>query len=224
MTTTQTLSSPSTAEDTTTEYSHKAIVRKIRSLPFEDMTGRELQQVWYLSWVAAVEFGEALRLSLKLYPDHPGLQEMAIGELETANLALEDFQHEADHHEFLEYFLRKHDVMDEMEAEMGADAQAYLAACRALDPHTRAMTVFSREEELAGIFARFLDAKDWSAPGLYAFKHYLTTHIVLDSSEGGHHDLISDFPVDDSVRPFYAARLNSFKLVPTLRDSGVFDD
>jgi hypothetical protein len=112
--------------------------------------------------------------------------------------------------------------MEKMNAKYGAHAEKYLAACRALDPETRAMTVFSREEELAGIFARFLDAEDWSGEGVYAFKHYLSTHIVLDSSEGGHHDMISDFPVDDSVLPFYEARLETFRLLPTLAGDPVF--
>ena len=213
-----------TTQQNTDGYAYKEWVRRIRALPFENMNQRELTQVWYLSWVAAVEFAEALRLSLKLYPDHPGLQAMAFGELETINLALDDFQEPADHHAFLEHFLRKHDVMDEMQAEMGQYAEHYLAECRKLDDYTRAMTVFSREEELSGIFARFLDAKDWSGPGLYAFKHYLSTHIVLDSSEGGHHDLTSDFPVDNRVEPFYKARFETFRLIPSLRASGAYDE
>lgn len=204
------------------EYEYKKVVRQIRALPFERINEDELQLVWYLSWVAAVEFGEALRLSSKLYPEHPGLASMVMGELDTANLALLEFTEPADHHAFLAHFLRKHGVMERMEQKYGAYAARYLAACRQLPAETRAMTVFSREEELAGIFARFLDADGWDAEGLYAFKHYLTTHIVLDSSEGGHHDLISDFPVDDRVLPFYQARLETFKLLPTLAAEPVF--
>ncbi|MGK4581606.1 DUF3050 domain-containing protein [Kitasatospora sp. HPMI-4] len=209
----------------TEQFRYKTFVDRILGLPFENLSTHELKQVWYLSWVAAVEFGEALRLSDKLHPDHPGLQEMILGELETTNLALDDFQDAKDHHEFLAHFLRKHGVMEEMEAELGEYAEKYLAACRALDPHTRAMTVFSREEELSGIFARFLDspAENWEHDGLYAFKHYLTTHIVLDSSEGGHHDLTSDFVIDDSVSPFFEARFETFRLVPSLAASGAYD-
>lgn len=210
------------AEQSLTTHEYKNVVSDIRSLPFEHMTSHELTQVWYLSWVAAVEFAEALRLSLRLYPDHPGLQMMAFGELETTNLSLHEFQEPADHHRLLEHFLRKHEVIDQMEPDLGDAARGYLAACRSLDPETRAMTVFSREEELSGIFARFLDAADWSAPGLYAFEHYLRTHIVLDSGEGGHHDLTSDFPLDDRVLPFYQARLDSFQLVGSLARSDVF--
>jgi hypothetical protein len=203
---------------------YKDWVRRIRMLPFDKLTSEELQGVWYLSWVAAVEFAEALRLSQDLYPDHIGLQTMILGELETANLALDEFQQPADHHQFLEFFLRKHGVMETEGAKLGEHAERYLAACRALDPHTRAMTIFSREEELSGIFGRILDAPDWSAEGLYAFRHYLTNHIVLDSSEGGHHDLVSDFEVDDRVEPFYRARFESFRLIPALRDSGAYAD
>ncbi len=194
----------------------KEVVRQIKALNWENLSSDELVVVWYLSYVAAVEFAEALRLALRLYPDNPGLKAMAYGELKTRNLSLDDFRAAGDHHEFLAHFLAKHDVTEQMERQLGEHAAAYLAACRSLSDDVRAMTVFSREEELSGIFARILQAGDWSAPGLYAFRHYLSRHIVFDSGEGGHYDLVSDFPVDDQVLPFYEARLKTFKLVPSL--------
>lgn len=194
----------------------KEVVGKIKALNWENLSRDELVVVWYLSYVAAVEFAEALRIALRLYPDHPGLKAMAYGELKTRNLALEDFRSPGDHHEFLAHFLAKHDVTAKMERELGEHAARYMAVCRSLSDEVRAMTVFSREEELSGIFARMLQASDWSAPGLYAFRHYLSRHIVFDSGTGGHHDLISSFPVDDQVLPFYEARLETFKLVPSL--------
>jgi hypothetical protein len=195
---------------------HKSVVRQIRGLNWENLDSDDLQVVMYLSYVAAVEFAEALRIALDLYPTHEGLLEMAHGELKTKNLLLDDFQDAGDHHEFLAHFLNKHDLIRPMRERFGAQADAYLAECRALDENVRAMTVFSREEELSGIFARMLDAKDWSAPGVYAFRHYLSRHITFDTGEGGHHDLVSTFPIDDRVYPFYAARYETFKLLPHL--------
>ncbi len=195
---------------------YKHFVKLIKNLNWENLNGEELQVVMYLSWVAAVEFAEALRIALRLYPNHVGLQEMAHGELKTKNLLLDDFRIAGDHHEFLGHFLRKHGLMETMTRKLGDQAEAYLAKCRALSESERAMTVFSREDELSGIFARILDAKDWSAQGLYAFRHYLSRHITFDTGAGGHHDLTSDFPVDERVRPFYVARYETFKLIPSL--------
>ncbi|MDR3440146.1 hypothetical protein [Telmatospirillum sp.] len=197
-------------------FRHKAVVREIKGLNWENLDGDDLQVVMYLSYIAAVEFAEALRLALDLYPSHEGLLEMAHGELKTKNLLLDDYRDAGDHHEFLAHFLEKHDLTEPMRQRLGRHADAYLAACRSLDENVRAMTVFSREEELSGIFARMLDAEDWSYPGLYAFRHYLSRHITFDSGEGGHHDLVSSFPIDDRVYPFYAARLETFRLVPHL--------
>jgi hypothetical protein len=205
----QTISSP-------TSTGYKNTVDAIRDLQWERLSSEELQLVMYLSWVAAVEFAEALRISLKLYPDHEGLREMAHGELQTRNLLLHEFTRAADHHEFLGHFLRKHGVMEAMEARHGHLAEAYLAQCRSLSDEERAMTVFSREDELSGIFARILGAPDWSAPALYAFQHYLSRHITFDTGEGGHHDLTSDFRIDERVAPFYTARLDTFRLIPSL--------
>lgn len=195
---------------------YKTTVAKIRDLPWHRLNGDELQAVMYLSWVAAVEFGEALRITLKLYPTHAGLREMAHGELKTKNLLLEDFVQAGDHHEFLGHFLRKDGLMERMEARYGELAERYLAECRSLSEADRAMTVFSREDELSGIFAEILKAPDWTAPNVYAFQHYLSRHISFDTGEGGHHDLTSDFHVDERVAPFYAARLETFRLIPGL--------
>lgn len=197
-------------------FAYKSVVRRIRLLNWENLNGEELQMVMYLSWVAAVEFAEALRLAQALYPEHHGLQQMAHGELKTKNLQLDDFTAAGDHHEFLRHFLLKHGIIEMLEPRLGPHAAVYLDACRALRPEIRAMTVFSREEELSGIFVGMLDAKDWSAPGLDAFNHYLSRHIAFDSSQGGHHDLISNFEVDENVLPFYEARLETFRLVSSL--------
>ncbi|OIQ94966.1 hypothetical protein GALL_230690 [mine drainage metagenome] len=198
---------------------YKTTVARIRNLRWNRLDGEELQVVMYLSWVAAVEFAEALRIALKLYPTHEGLREMAHGELKTKNLLLDDFTEAGDHHEFLGHFLRKHGLMDRMEARYGERAERYLAECRRLSEEDRAMTVFSREDELSGIFAEILKAPDWSALNLYAFQHYLSRHISFDTGEGGHHDLTSDFPVDERVAPFYTARLETFRLIPSLWDT-----
>lgn len=130
--------------------------------------------------------------------------------------SLDDFVQAGDHHEFLAHFLRKHGLLEKMQARFSKDVDAYMSACRSLSDEDRAMTVFSREDELSGIFARILDARDWSAPGLYAFKHYLSRHILFDTGDGGHHDLTSDFPVNDNVLPFYTARYEAMKLIPAL--------
>jgi hypothetical protein len=196
--------------------SYKEIVQQIKHLNWCGLDTIGLTKVWYLSWIAAVEFAEALRITLDLYPNHRGLAKMARGELKTRNLRLEDYLQAGDHHEFLEHFLNKQGVINRIDEALVNHGVRYMNACRELSDTDRAMTVFSRELELAGIFERILEAPDWSAPGLYAFRHYLSRHIVFDSSVGGHHELTSDFPVDDRVKPFYQARLDSFRLIPIL--------
>ena len=53
---------------------YKTTVATIRCLPWHRLDGDDLQAVMYLSWVAAVEFAEALRIALTLYPTHAGLR------------------------------------------------------------------------------------------------------------------------------------------------------
>lgn len=193
---------------------YKGVVEQIRDLKWENLDGQELQQLMYLSLVSAREFADALRIALKLYPKNHNLQEMAGGELQTSNLSFEDYDQVGDHADFLEHFLRKYGL--EGDENLERHAEAYRQTCQALDDKVRAMTIFSREEELSGIFKRILEAEDWSDEGLAAFKYYLAKHIALDSEEGGHAELTREFPIDDSVKSFYQARLDMYKAIPKL--------
>jgi len=151
---------------------------------------------------------------LREYPDNVNLMEMARGELETTNLRFADYRQAGDHADFLAYFLANNRISGD--ALLHRHAQEYLHACRALSAPVRAMSVFSREEELSGIFREILLAPDWSAPGLEAFRFYLAQHILFDSTDGGHHDLTKVFEVDDRLVPFYIARLNTYRSIPKL--------
>jgi hypothetical protein len=197
-----------------TEKTYKDVVDEIRNLNWSCLNSEELQRLMFLSHTSAVEFGEALRIALKIYPDSHNLQEMAEGELEATNLSFEEYDQAGDHAEFLKYFLDKNNIKGDVELERFASI--YLEKCRSFDDKTRAMTIFSREEELSGIFQRILKAKDWAALGLPAFKYYLESHIALDSQEGGHAELTKEFHLDESLKPFYEARLEMYKAIPAL--------
>ncbi|MEU9247306.1 DUF3050 domain-containing protein [Streptomyces sp. NPDC048385] len=220
-----TTSTNTDAAATTAAVGYKAWVKKITELPFRELSGQELTRMCYLSWVAAVEFAEALRVAERIYGNHKGLQDMIAGELQTSNLAFDDYKRPGDHHEFLAHFLSKDGQSQKLEEELGDFAAEYLRECRALDDETRAMSVFSREEELPGIFARFLEAPEesWQAPSLAAYRYYLEQHIFLDSDEGGHADLIGDLIVDERVEPFYHARFRLYRCLPTFVTSGAYD-
>lgn len=192
----------------------KNIVREIRELPWELLDGQELQRLMFISEVYAREFAEALRIALRLHPDHPDLRDMARGELDTTNLRFGDYTLAGDHADFLSFYLQRHGIHGD--ALLLQHASAYVTACRQLSPEVRAMSVFSREEELSGIFRQILQAPDWTAPGLVAFRFYMEQHILFDTAEGGHHDLTKGFPVDDRLVPFYTARINTYRAIPRL--------
>lgn len=196
---------------------YKNTVEEIKNLNWENLPPEELQILMHLSYISAREFAESLRIARKLYPDNHNLEEMAEGELETNNLSFEDYNTKGDHADFLEHFLQKNNLLNPDQDIQFAE-QGYKNFCHSLSLEARAMTIFSREEELSEIFERILKAKDWSAPGLPAFKFYLEQHIALDAGEGGHAELTKEFPVNDSVKPFYEARLEMYKkAIPSFR-------
>lgn len=196
------------------ELNYKTVVQEIRELNWRALNPSHLQILMYLSWIAAVEFAESLRIALVMNPNNKNLRETAAGELKTRNLTYGSFTEPGDHATFLEHFIRENGI--EVPAREQEASSKYLKDCRFLPNEVRAMSVFSREEELERIFKEILKAKDWSAPGLAEYRFFLERHILLDTEEGGHHDLTKEFPVDDRVLPFYMSRLELYRAIPTL--------
>lgn len=199
---------------------YKKLVEQIKRGRFEDADESDLQRLMVLSTFSAVEFGESLRLALRLYPDNEALQKMASEELRTNNLVFEDYTIKGDHAEFLLHFDQKNRLREKFPGLTSVGLKYHFGVA-ALGNEIRVMSIVSREQELPGIFSRILEAKKWDAPGLPAFRYYLERHISLDSQEGGHADMLKDMPVDDRVAAFYRARLQMYQEgLPRLFDGG----
>lgn len=198
-------------------YTHYTdFVARIRDLKWSKLTARELQSVMILSGYAAREFAESLRIALRLHPTSGELAEVAAGEIQTINLRFGDFARPGDHADFLWHFIDKYHLVEKCPREVVEAGEQYATAVRRLSDDVRAMSIFSREHELPDIFREVLKVVDWSADGLAAYRYYLSRHILLDSQPGGHAELLDSFPVDDSVAPFYTARLDLYRCIPKL--------
>jgi hypothetical protein len=195
---------------------YNQVVEQIRNLAWDKISAVELQWLMLLSGFAAGEFAESLRIALKLHPESPEFREMATGELQTTNLQFAGYNAVGDHADFIWNFISKAGIDKSCPAEVISAGEIYLEKISKMSPEVRAMSIVSRENELSGIFAEVLKAKDWSAEGLGAFRYYLERHIALDSAEGGHADLLSGFVVNDDVAEFYQARLDLYRCIPKL--------
>ncbi len=186
---------------------YRNIVKQIADLPWSTVSPED---VILLSRATAIEFAESLRLALDLHPSDPRLQEMASGELKADNLIFENYSKRGDHWEFLDHYIREKKI--ETKNERLSDAvEEYTSAVRAMNPEERAMTVFSREEELTSIFRKIVDAHDWDSLGLGFYKYYLESHIEFDSGDKGHHHLTQHFPLhEDVLLRFYQIRLKLY--------------
>lgn len=193
---------------------YKEVVDDIKGLNWEALQVESLQKLMYVSYAAAREFAEALELALLEYPKDARLKEMAEGELQTDNLQYADYTTWGDHADFLKHFLEKAGFVPG--AALEEAFQTYLLECRSLSAPTRAMTVFSREQELSGIFQNILKNEHWKGETLQAFRYYLEQHIALDGAANGHGELVRHHPVDDSVLRFYQVRLDFYRLIPEL--------
>lgn len=195
-------------------FEYKKTVEQIKNLRWENLDQNELGQLMHLSYAAAREFAESLRIALELYPEDNELQKMAAGELNTTNLSFEDYTGPGDHADYLAHFLKSTEV--DLSSAAAEHAQQYVTDCKELDKNVRALSIFSREHELSGIFERILEAEGWDTPELKAFHFYLSRHIAIDSGAGGHSELTDKFEINDDVNDFYKARLKMYRCLPAL--------
>ena len=196
--------------------SYKNTIAQIKALNWEHMPASELEQVMLLSGYSATEFGESLRIALKLNPGNHALEEMAAGELNTDNLQFGTYARTGDHADFLWHHIKQYGVDTRAPTTVRKAGEDYLTSVRALPDEVRAMSIFSREQELPSVFDRILQAPNWRTPALEAFKYYLERHIAIDSQDGGHADLVRNMPITETVSPFYRARLGMYNAVQSL--------
>jgi hypothetical protein len=200
-------------------------VQKIQDLPWEVILEEDLLKLMVMSAYTATEFAESLRIALNLHPNNKALTQMADGELMTTNLSYGEYRRQRnDHAAFLWHYINKHNLTARLSDGPYPEDYAtrkgirYHQGVRRLSRKVRAMSVFSREEQLPEIFRRVLTSpKDrWTHPALRAFRYYLETHIRLDSQPGGHQELISGFEVTDEVNAFYEVRFELYSGIVTL--------
>lgn len=186
---------------------YKQLVQQIADLPWEKASPADLI---LLSRGTAIEFAASLRRAMEIYADDSRLREMAEGELKTGNMTYGDYTSSGDHWEFLDHFIKKLDIKPSSEHLLLA-IRDYTDALEEGPPEERAMTVFSREEELTLIFRKIVKAHDWDALGYGFYRHYLESHILFDSGDGGHHHLTKHFPLHEAVLDkFYTIRLKLY--------------
>jgi hypothetical protein len=191
---------------------YKDKVQQIRDFPWSRY---HPESISLLSLISAKEFAASLRCALKVYPDDVQLKKMAEGELQTNNLIYGDYNKVGDHWEFLDHYLRRgfgfqFKVMKERALTFGASQ--YLNTVEQMTNEERAMTVFSREQELPNIFLAIRHAHPWGGFGYDFYRYYLWRHIELDSGDEGHGALTKKYKLNARVLDrFYTARLQMYK-------------
>ncbi len=198
---------------------YKKIIEEIRNLPWEEY---DPHSIVFISLISAIEFANSLRCAIRAYPENKNLAEMASGELQTNNLIYGDYNTIGDHSDFLKHFIYGN---SEMLKKGGAILNQNLRnagysynenVAKLGDDKIKAMTIFSREQELPNIFKKIMEAHAWEKLGLGFYKYYLKRHIELDGDEGGHANLTKDFELDEDVlEKFYKIRLTLYGSLET---------
>lgn len=184
---------------------YRPIVAEICELDWRRLDAPDLVNVAWAYYYFSVQFRENIEIALALYPDDAQLRALDAGERNTDNLspwpgvALPGER--INHDEFMRRTLALEAVSDSRRRRLDAIGQEYLAAVRAVDAKSRALSLASYENGgLEAVFRAFLQAPGWAGPLLAAFRHFLSEHIRLDADPlFGHGALCHHLVPDEQV-------------------------
>jgi hypothetical protein len=197
--------------DTKTRHEFAQVIDDICRLGWSGLSRDELKAVASAYHYFSQHFCQSVDLACGLYPADARLKELREGECDTDNLSpypgVAERGEKMNHDEFMRRTVamcRMDKVTEDRINRLGA---AYLAEARQVSPAIRALSLASYESGgLERVFTAVLHAKDWSDPGLLAFRHFLEGHIKLDSDpDHGHGSLCRHLVPDDRILPLWAA-------------------
>ena len=105
---------------------YRDVVQQIRKLHWGRLSPPELQSLMVLSWYAATEFAESLRIAVNRYRRSEGLRKMARGELKTRNLVFDGYGRKGDHSDFLGFFIEKNGSFQKCGSAVGIELLIFL--------------------------------------------------------------------------------------------------
>ncbi|MBP6256966.1 hypothetical protein KA405_04635 [Patescibacteria group bacterium] len=166
--------------------SYKKSIQKINAINWSEISPEKIISV---SLFFAKEFASTVRSCIPLYGINDSFQQFIVGEIDTDNLQYEDYNETADHWEFLDYFMQKYSLIEDVDSW---ERFSYTSYVNVIYPSMQLLTLVSREKDLQGIFQNLLVAHDWNRLGFGFYKYFLERHLELDGNEGGHEDLMHE--------------------------------
>ncbi|HMK89145.1 MAG TPA: hypothetical protein VK446_05880 [Methylocystis sp.] len=193
------------------EGSYQKIIDDICDLNWSGLTREEIVNTAWTYYYFSVQFCETVGVARRLYPNDARLEELDAGERNTDNLSpcpgVVATGERVDHDEFMRRTLQLELIDPARERRLRAIGEAYLEKVRAVDDKTRVLSLASYEDGgLERTFRAMLQARYWSGPLLFAFRHFLEGHIKLDSDpDHGHGSLCRHLVPSDRVYGLWVA-------------------
>jgi hypothetical protein len=188
-----------------------AVIDGICGLNWEGLGRDELIGAAWAYYHFSIQFRRNLKFARHLHPGDPKLQLLEAEECATANLSpwpdVAAPDERMNHDEFIRRLLLLSPPEAGERARLEQIGRAYLAEIAEMAPQARAMSIASYEDGgLGRVFRAILRARDWDAPALRAFRHFLRSHIGFDSDPlAGHGALTRHLAPDHRVLPLWAA-------------------
>ena len=190
---------------------YHAVIEDICHLNWPALSREQLMATCAAYYYFSVQFVEAVDIACSLYPSDPKLAELREGECDTDNLSpypgVAKKGEKMNHDEFVRRAVALSGLGASERARVEGIGRAYLEKVHRMEPHIRAMSLSSYEDEgLPPVFQAILKAPDWDEPALGAFRHFLVQHVALDSNVHG--ALCRHLVADDRILPLWQAFRN----------------
>jgi hypothetical protein len=193
--------------ETTCTHAYHEIIDNICELDWHELTRDELIAAAWAYYYFSIQFRENLEVACELHVGDPKLEQLHREECDTSNLSpwpgVAEPAERMNHDEFMRRALALTHIDVETRQRLNDLGDSYLAEMRAMSPTARALSITSYEDGgLERVFKAMLQAPDWDARSLAAFRHFLVEHIRFDSDpDVGHGSLSRHFAPDDRILP-----------------------
>jgi hypothetical protein len=191
------------------EFAFTRTIHEIGELSWESLNETDCVNVAWAYYFFSVQFREHLEIARKLLPDDEKLLDLEHGECDTDNLSpwpgVAEPGERMHHDEFMRRTLALGTLPEAKRHSFIEQGERYLAATRAMDDQTRAMSIASYEDGgLEHTFTAMLRMPNYPNPVLGAFRHFLSEHIRFDSNpDEGHGALARHLNPDDRILPLW---------------------
>ena len=191
-------------------HGYQSVIKDICDLNWAELQRADISAAAWAYYYFSIQFRENLEIARQLHPEDPALGHLMREECNTDNLSpwpdVAEEGEKLNHDEFMKRVLTLSEIDSQTRQAIETAGHIYLIRTRAIEAHTRAMSIASYEDGgLEAVFKAILQCRCWDTPLLQGLRHFLVKHIDFDSNaDSGHGALVRHLAPTEAIHSIWS--------------------